>query len=51
MIEDNMCIRAIPVYDNGEVFAMRKECVITKEEFIECYNAWIKEKKNEDSQL
>ena len=42
MIENDMCIRVEPVYETDTLIALRKECVITKEEFIECYNAWIK---------
>jgi len=45
MIENDMYIRVMPVYDGDTVIALRRECVITKEEFIECYNAWIKEKE------
>jgi len=49
MIENDMYIRAIPVYDGDTVIAIRNECVITKEEFIECYNTWIKE--NPDTKI
>ena len=43
MIENDMCIRATPVYGDydGKFVVMRKECVITKEEFLECFNEWV----------
>lgn len=46
MIEGNALIREIPVATcPTEMFGTyRKEVVITKEEFLECYNAWVKEK-------
>ena len=37
-------IRSVPVPDSNY---RKAEVVITKEEFIACYNAWIKETDNE----
>jgi len=37
-------IRSVPVPDSNY---KKAEVVITKEEFIACYNAWIKEADNE----
>lgn len=45
-IEEDKLIREEPVFaDYDTVVAFRRQVVITKEEFIACYNAWIKEKK------
>jgi len=41
MIEDDMLIRKTPVYDHGGCIGFRKDCVITKEEFLECFNEWV----------
>lgn len=41
MIEDDMLIRETPVYDGQDCIAMRKDCIITKEEFLECFNEWV----------
>lgn len=40
MIEGDKLIREHPVYLDGDTY--RLELVITKEEFLECYNAWVK---------
>lgn len=45
MIEDNKLIRETPISQNGDWVACRRDVIITKEEFIACYNAWIKENK------
>lgn len=42
IINDIMC-RTIPVEHDHSM--MRSEIVITKEEFIACYNKWIKEEE------
>lgn len=44
IIQDDMLFREIPVEgsDNYEL-----KCVITKDEFLACYNKWIKEANNE----
>lgn len=41
MIEDDKLIRETPVYDRQDCIAFRKECIITKEEFLECFNEWV----------
>jgi hypothetical protein len=41
MIENDMLIRETPVYERDDCVAFRKDCVITKEEFLTCYNVWI----------
>jgi len=41
-IQDDKLIRKTPVYDNdGSYVAIRNEVVITKEEFLACYNEWV----------
>ena len=41
MIENDMLIRKTPVYDGRDMIAIRKDCIITKEEFLECFNEWV----------
>ena len=41
MIKDDMLIRETPVYDQQNCVAIRKDCIITKEEFLECFNEWV----------
>ena len=42
MIENDKLIRETIVDDNNSDFiTFRKDIVITKEEFLECYNEWI----------
>lgn len=41
MIEDDMLIREVPVYDGQACVAIRKDCIITKEEFLGCFNEWV----------
>ena len=41
MIENDKLIRRIPVYDGRDCIGIRKECMITKDEFLECYNEWV----------
>lgn len=41
MIEDDMLIRETPVYERQDCIAFRKDCIITKEEFLECFNEWV----------
>lgn len=41
MIENDMLIREVPVYSGSACIAIRKDCIITKEEFLECFNAWV----------
>lgn len=40
MIENDMLIRETPVYTQQECI-IRKDCIITKEEFLECFNEWV----------
>ena len=42
MIENDMLIRETPVYDQQSCIAIRRDCIITKEEFLECFNEWIR---------
>ena len=46
-ISDDMLIRYKPVstVTIGSIQSYMGECVITKEEFVACYNTWIKENK------
>lgn len=41
MIENDKLIRNTPVYDGMNCIGVRKDCIITKEEFLECYNEWV----------
>ena len=41
MIEDDKLIRKTPVYDRQDCIGIRKDCIITKEEFLECFNEWV----------
>lgn len=41
MIEDDKLIRKTPVYDGQDFITIRKDCIITKEEFLECFNEWV----------
>lgn len=41
MIHDDMLIRETPVYGGQDCVAIRKDCIITKEEFLECFNEWV----------
>lgn len=49
MIENDMLIRRTPVYDGQDCIAIRKDCIITKEEFLECYNEWVVKPKRENN--
>ena len=40
-IRDDKLIRQTPVYSNEGCVAVRNEVVITKEEFLDCYNEWV----------
>ena len=42
-IQDDKLIRQTPVYDysDGSYIAVKNELVITKEEFLACYNEWV----------
>lgn len=41
-IQGDMLFRKTPVYDNeGTYIAVKNELVITKEEFLACYNEWV----------
>lgn len=43
MIEDDKLLREHPLYlDRDTITGYRLDLVITKEEFLECYNAWVK---------
>lgn len=50
IIEDDRLIRSTPIYrGNGWVDVIENKLVITKDEFLACYNRWVKEEKNEDA--
>lgn len=40
-IQDDMLLRQTPVYSDGSCIAVKKELVITKEEFLACYKEWV----------
>lgn len=41
MIENDMLIRETPIFDGQDCIGFRRDCVITKEEFLACYNVWV----------
>ena len=41
MIEDNKLIRETPIRERDDYVIFRKDCIITKEEFLECFNEWV----------
>lgn len=41
MIRNDMLIRETQFYDRQDCIAIRKDCIITKEEFLECFNEWV----------
>lgn len=45
IIQNDMLIREVPVEGSDTTYELK--CVITKDEFIACYNKWIKEAENE----
>ena len=49
-IENDALVRnTIKQQDNDDnLFLVKKDPIITKEVFIECYNRWIKGEENED---
>lgn len=40
-IQDDRLIRQTPVHSDVGYIAVKNELVITKEEFLACYNEWI----------
>ena len=42
IFEEDKCFVEMPIYSNF----VKRQLVMTKEVFIECYNKWIKEDKN-----
>lgn len=52
IIQDDMLIREIPIgVSDGEVISIERECIITKDEFIACYNKWVKEACNDQKDM
>ena len=50
MIENDKLIRETIIDDNSSDFIMfRKDIVITKEEFLECFNEWVVKPSQENS--
>lgn len=41
MIEDNKLIRETPIRERDDYVIFRKDCIITKEEFLECFKEWV----------
>ena len=41
MIEDDKLIRETRIQNQHGYIAIHRDCIITKEEFLECYNEWI----------
>lgn len=48
-IQDNKLIREIQTKIADNIVGYEQRCIITKDEFIACYNAWIKENKNDST--
>lgn len=47
-IENDMLVRMVPVNDkSSDCIIYRGECVITKEEFLACFNEWVEVKKDD----
>lgn len=40
-IENDKLIRETPIYEDRGGIVFRKDLIITKEEFLECYNEWV----------
>jgi hypothetical protein len=40
-IQDDRLIRFVPLYSEGNCIAGQTTVVITKEEFLACYNEWV----------
>ena len=41
MIEDDKLIRETRILNQYGKTTIHKDCIITKEEFLECYNEWV----------
>lgn len=49
-IQGDMLLRKTPIYDNeGTYIAVKNELVITKEEFLTCFNEWVVKPSQENS--
>lgn len=47
-IDNEKIVKEVPIYRGDfECCGYKKEIVMTKDAFIECYNKWIKEANNE----
>ena len=42
-----MLIREVPIRADENIIGIKQMCVITKDEFLACYNEWVKEASNE----
>ena len=42
MIDGNKLVRHEPIFRGEDLAGYKVQIVITKEEFLECYNAWVK---------
>ena len=47
MIENDTLIRETPIYEERGGIVFRRDLIITKEEFLECYNEWVRGKAND----
>ena len=45
-IDDEMLVRSVPIYTGDTMIASKRSCVITKEEFLACYNKWVSKDKS-----
>ncbi len=43
VIEDDKCYCDTPMYAGNDMHCTERRLVMTKEAFIQCYNAWIKD--------
>lgn len=41
MIEDDKLIRETRIQNQHGYIAIHRDCIITKEEFLECFNEWV----------
>lgn len=51
IIQDDMLLREEQFRVGEGVFSVKRTCIITKDEFIACYNKWVKEEEDRLIQL
>lgn len=51
IIQEDMLLREEQFRVGEGVFSVKRTCIITKDEFIACYNKWVKEEEYRLNQL